>query len=69
MARIKKSLPAVLTAILLVGGMLTAVVAGAPPAGAAVVVNTIAVGRTPSGVSSDGAHVWGRTTRTKPSLN
>ena len=44
---------------LLCGGTLVAsVLAGSPPASAAEVVATIPVGLQPTGVSSDGTHVW-----------
>ena len=56
---IKRTVRAVLAGSLVFGGALTAVViAGAPSASAASVVNTIAVGTEPDGISSDGTHVW-----------
>ena len=44
---------------LLLGGAMSAVVIGsALPASAATVVQTIDVGTNPTGVSSDGTHIW-----------
>ena len=56
---IKRTMRAALAGSLLLGGALTAVViGGAMPGSAATVVNTIGVGVTPDGVSSDSTHVW-----------
>ncbi len=57
--RMRSSVRSVLAGSLIVGGALTAaVIGGALPASAAAVVKTIAVGIYPTGVSSDGTHVW-----------
>ena len=57
--RSKRSVRSVLAGSLIVGCALTAaVIGGAVPASAASVVQTIAVGIGPIGVSSDGTHVW-----------
>ena len=57
-ARRMKYLRSVLTGSLVFGGVLTGLIGGAPSASAASVVQTIAVGNVPGGVSSDGTHVW-----------
>jgi YVTN family beta-propeller protein len=55
----KRSVRTALAGSLVFGGALfAAVIGGAPPASAATVVQTIAVGNDPEGVSSDGTHVW-----------
>src|ERR1700683_623679 len=57
--RLKRSGRSVLAGSLVFGGALAAVVIGGTlPASAASVVQTIAVGIGPIGVSSDGIHVW-----------
>ena len=54
-----RSVRVVLAGSLVLGCALTAeVIEGAPPASATSVVQTIAVGSHPVGVSSDGTHVW-----------
>ncbi len=57
--RCRNALGTVLAGSLLLGGALTvAVLAGAPPASAGTVIQTIGVGSEPGAVSSDGTHVW-----------
>ena len=57
--RFARTVRALLTGSLVVGGALTAMVVGGQiPASASAVIKTITVGVSPTAVSSDGTHVW-----------